>query len=128
MSVRAKICGLSTAEALHAALRGGAQFAGFMFYPPSRRNVTPDLAAALAGLVPEHVTRVGVFVDPTDDLLGGVLERVPLDLLQLHGSENPRRIAEIKARFAKPVMKVIPIAGPEDPDAAVPYLEIADWL
>lgn len=128
MSVQAKICGLSTAEALHAALRGGARFVGLMFYPPSRRNVTLELAAGLAGLVPEHVTRVGVFVDPTDALLTGVLERVPLDLLQLHGSENPRRVAEIKARCAKPVMKVIPIAGPEDPDAAVPYLEIADWL
>lgn len=128
MSVRAKICGLSTAEALHAALRGGARFVGFMFYPASRRNVTPELAAALAGLVPEGVTRVGVFVDPADALLAGLLERVPLDLLQLHGSESPRRVAEIKARFGKPVMKVIPIAGPADPDAAVPYLEIADWL
>lgn len=128
MSVAAKICGLSTAEALHAAIRGGARFVGFMFYPASRRNVTPELAAALAGLVPESVTRVGVFVDPTDALLSGVLDRVRLDLLQLHGSEDPRRVAEIRARFGKPVMKAIPIAGPEDPEAAMPYLEVADWL
>ena len=128
MTVHAKICGLSTAEALHAAIRGGARFVGFMFYPASRRNVTPELAAALAGLVPERVTRVGVFVDPTEALLAGVLDRVPLDLLQLHGSEDPRRVAEIKARFGKPVMKVIPIAGAEDPEAAAPYLEVADWL
>ncbi len=128
MSVAAKICGLSSAEALHAAIRGGARFVGFVFYPASRRNVTPELAAALASLVPEGVTRVGLFVDPTDALLSGALERVPLDLLQLHGSENPRRVAEIKARFGKPVMKAIPIAGPEDPDAAVPYLEVVDWL
>ncbi len=128
MSVAAKICGLSSAEALHAAIRGGARFVGFVFYPASRRNVTPELAAALASLVPEGVTRVGLFVDPTDALLSGALERVPLDLLQLHGSENPRRVAEIKARFGKPVMKAIPIAGPEDPDAAVPYLQVVDWL
>ena len=128
MSVAAKICGLSTAEALHAAIRGGARFVGFMFYPASRRNVTPELAAALAGLVPEGVTRVGVFVDPTDALLAGVLDRVRLDLLQLHGSEDPRRVAEIRARLGKPVMKAIPIAGPEDPEAAMPYLEVADWL
>ena len=128
MSVAAKICGLSSGDALHAAIRGGARFVGFMFYPASRRNVTPELAAALAALVPENVTRVGVFVDPTDALLSGVVGRVPLDLLQLHGSENPRRVADIKARFAKPVMKVIPIAGPEDPEAATPYLEVADWL
>ena len=74
------------------------------------------------------MTRVGVFVDPTDALLAGVLDRVRLDLLQLHGSEDPRRVAEIRARFGKPVMKAIPIAGPEDPEAAMPYLEVADWL
>lgn len=128
MSVQAKICGLSTAEALHTAIRGGARFVGLVFYPPSRRNVTPELAAALAASVPESITRVGLFVDPTDDLLAGVLERVPLDLLQLHGSETPRRVAEIKARFGKAVMKAIPIAAPEDPDAALPYLDVVDWL
>lgn len=128
MSVRAKICGLASAEALQAAIRGGARFVGFVFYPPSRRNVTPELAAALAALVPEGVTRVGLFVDPADALLEGVLERVPLDLLQLHGSESPRRVAEIKARFGMPAMKAISIAGPEDPDAALPYLDVADWL
>jgi phosphoribosylanthranilate isomerase len=128
MSVQAKICGLSTAEALHAAIRGGARFVGFVFYPASRRNVTPEIAAALAASVPGDVTRVGLFVDPTDALLSGVLERVPLDLLQLHGSESPRRVAEIKACFGRRVMKAVPIAGPEDPDAAVPYLDVADWL
>ena len=53
---------------------------------------------------------------------------MPLDLLQFHGSEDPRRVAEVKSRFGKPVMKAIPIAGPCDPDAAIPYLEVADWL
>src|SRR5262249_41504549 len=128
MSVDAKICGLSTAEALQTAIGGGARFVGFVFYPASRRNVTPELAAALAALVPEGVTRVGLFVDPSDAMLSGVLERVPLDLLQLHGSETPRRVADIKARFARPVMKAIPIASAKDPDAAEPYLDVADWL
>jgi phosphoribosylanthranilate isomerase len=128
MSVQAKICGLSSAEALHAAIRGGARFVGFVFYPASQRNVTPELAEALAALVPERITRVGLFVDPTDALLAGVLARVPLDLLQLHGVESPRRVAEIKTRFGKPVMKAISIAAPEDPDAALPYLDAADWL
>jgi phosphoribosylanthranilate isomerase len=128
MSVQAKICGLSSSEALHAAIGGGARFVGFVFYPASRRNVTPELAEALAALVPERITRVGLFVDPTDALLAGVLARAPLDLLQLHGGENPRRVAEIRARFGKPVMKAIPIAAPEDPDAALPYLDVADWL
>jgi phosphoribosylanthranilate isomerase len=128
MTVQAKICGLSSGEAVNAAIKGGARFVGFVFYPASRRSVTPELAAALAALVPEGVTRVGLFVDPADALLAGVLGRVPLDLLQLHGAESPRRVADLKERFGKPVMKAIPIAGPEDPDAALPYLEVADWL
>ena len=128
MSVQAKICGLSSAEALDAAIRGGARFVGFVFYPASPRHLTPERAAALVARVPERVTRVGLFVDPADAQLAGVLERAPLDLLQLHGSENPRRVAEIKARFGTPVMKAIPIAAPEDPDAAIPYLDVADWL
>jgi phosphoribosylanthranilate isomerase len=128
MSVQAKICGLSSAEALDAAIRGGARFVGFVFYPASPRHLTPERAAALVARVPEGVTRVGLLVDPTDAQLAGVLERVPLDLLQLHGSENPRRVAEIKARFGTPVMKAISIAGPEDPEAAIPYLDVADWL
>jgi phosphoribosylanthranilate isomerase len=128
MTVQAKICGLSSREAVNAAIKGGARFVGFVFYPASRRNVTPELAAALAALVPEGVTRVGLFVDPTDALLAGVLDRVPLDLLQLHGAESPRRVADLKGRFGKPVMKTIPIADPGDPDAALPYLEVADSL
>jgi len=128
MSVDAKICGLSTAAAVDAAVTGGARFVGFVFYPPSPRNVTPEQAAALASPVPSRITRTGLFVDASDAIIEGVLARVPLDLLQFHGKESPRRVAEVKSRFHKPVMKAIPIAGPEDPDAALPYLEVADWL
>lgn len=128
MSVDAKICGLSTAAAVDAAVTGGARFVGFVFYPPSPRNVTPEQAAALAAPVPPRVTRVGLFVDASDAVLEGVLGRVPLDILQFHGHEEPRRIAEVKSRFRKPVMKAIPVAGPGDPDAALAYLEVADWL
>jgi phosphoribosylanthranilate isomerase len=128
MTVQAKICGLSTAEAVAAAAAGGARFVGFVFYPPSPRNVTLEQAAALAARVPAGITRVGLFVDAPDATLSAVLDRVPLDLLQFHGKETPRRVADVKARFRKAVMKVIPIAGPEDADAATPYLEVADWL
>ncbi len=67
MSVSAKICGLSTAATLDAAVAGGASHVGFVFFPPSPRDVTPDRAAGLATRVPSHVARVGVFVDPDED-------------------------------------------------------------
>lgn len=128
MSIGAKICGLSTPESVAAAVGGEARFVGFVFYPPSPRYVTPDEAAALALGVPPSVDRVGVFVDPEDDLLEAVLGRTPLGLLQLHGSESPDRIAAIKRRFTRPVMKAIPVAGPVDLQQASRYFAVADWL
>lgn len=111
MSVAVKICGLTTADAVATAARHGAQYIGFVFYPPSRRNLTPEVAAALIGVAPPGITRVGLFVDAEDETLAAVLAKVPLDLLQFHGGESPERVAEVKRRFGKPVMKSIAIAG-----------------
>src|SRR5579885_2674958 len=128
MSVAAKICGLSTAEGVAAAARGGARYVGFVFYPPSRRNVTAKLAAALCAVAPAGVTKVGLFVDADDATLAAVLAAVPLDLLQFHGHESPERVAAVKRRFGKPVMKAIAIAGEADLAVAERYYGAADRL
>ncbi len=128
MSVAVKICGLATAEGVVAAARHGARFLGFVFYPPSRRNVTPALAGALCAMAPAGITRVGLFVDADDADLAAALEAAPLDLLQLHGSESPERVGAVKRRFGKPVMKAIPVAAEADLAAAPRYFGIADWL
>lgn len=128
MTVAAKICGLSTSETVAAAIAGGARFVGFVFFPPSPRNITPAQAAPLVRGVPAGVTRVGVFVDPDDDLLKRVLAAAPLDLLQLHGEETPERVAQIKQRFGKKTMKAIKIAGDDDLAVAPHYYKVADWL
>ncbi|HWI28832.1 MAG TPA: phosphoribosylanthranilate isomerase [Stellaceae bacterium] len=128
MSVDAKICGLSTAEGVAAAARHGARFVGFVFYPPSRRNVTPSLVAALAALVPEGITKVGLFVDADDATLSETLARAPLDMLQFHGRESPERVAWAKRRFGKPVMKSIPVAAESDLAQAGHYFGVADRL
>ena len=70
MSVAAKICGLSTEEAVTAAVAGGAAFLGFVFYPPSPRAVSAGKAARLGAAVPSGITRVGMFVDADDDTIG----------------------------------------------------------
>jgi len=128
MSVDTKICGLSTAEGVATAVRNGAQFVGFVFYPPSPRHLTPEPAARLAGSVPAGITRVGLFVDPDDELLATTLAKVRLDLLQLHGSESPERVAQVKHRFGKPVMKSIAVAAESDLAAAPRYYGVADRL
>jgi phosphoribosylanthranilate isomerase len=128
MSLQVKICGINTPEALTAALEGGARYVGFVFYPRSPRAVTAALAADLARMVPTGVRTVGLFVAPTDPELELVTGYVPLDLLQLHDDTPPERVAEIRARHALPVMKVVRVAGAGDLAAVPPYLEVADRL
>jgi phosphoribosylanthranilate isomerase len=128
MSVAAKICGLSSEEAVAAAVEGGASYLGFVFYPPSPRCVSPARAGALCEAVPEAVRRVGLFVDADDDAIGRALDAVRLDILQFHGSETPQRVAQVKARFGRPVMKAIPIAAAEDAASASRYEDCADLL
>jgi phosphoribosylanthranilate isomerase len=128
MSVAVKICGLSTPDGVAAAVRNGARFVGFVFFPPSRRDVTPAHAGALSALVPAGVTKVGLFVDADDDTLAAALAGAPLDLLQFHGEESPERVAAVKRRFGKPVMKAIPVAAEADLAAAERYFGVADRL
>ena len=128
MSVAAKICGLSSEEAVAAAVEGGAAFLGFVFYPPSPRSVSPARAAALCAELPTSVRRVGLFVDADNAAIEMALEAVPLDILQFHGHESPERVAKVKARFGRPVMKAIPVASAEDVTAASRYEDCADFL
>jgi phosphoribosylanthranilate isomerase len=128
MTVQVKICGISTPEAMTAALEGGAAFVGLVFYPPSPRAVMPEQAAPLAALVPDEVVTTGLLVDADDATIEGILKEVPLDLLQLHGAESPARVAEVKARFGLPVMKVVKLRQPGDLEAVEPYLAVADRL
>jgi phosphoribosylanthranilate isomerase len=128
MPVRAKICGITDAKAMRAAVDAGASHVGLVFYRPSPRYVTPAAAAALAALAPDSVTTTGLFVDAHDAEIDAVLGVMPLDLLQLHGSEPPARVAALKARTGVPVMKVIKVAVQSDLAAAAPYYDVADWL
>ncbi|NQV46967.1 MAG: phosphoribosylanthranilate isomerase [Rhodospirillaceae bacterium] len=128
MTIDVKICGLKTPLAVAAAVDGGAAFIGFNFFQNSPRFVTPDAAAVLATAVPDTVIRVGLFVDATDDDIGAAVASGALDMLQLHGSETPARVAKVKERFALPVMKAIAISTADDIATAHTYEAIADRL
>ncbi|MGH7059413.1 MAG: phosphoribosylanthranilate isomerase [Stellaceae bacterium] len=128
MGVAAKICGLSSEAAVAAAVAGGAAWLGFVFYPPSPRAVGPAEAARLCAGIPAGTLRVGLFVDADDAAIAAVLAAAPIDILQLHGGESPDRVAEVKTRFGRKVMKAVAIAGPEDVARAAAYQETADLL
>lgn len=126
--VSVKICGLKDARSVEAAVRAGARYLGFNFFAKSARSVGVELASELAVGVPVGVAKVALVVNADDRMLDDIVDRVPLDMLQLHGSESPERVAELRARYGLPVMKALGIAGPEDLVAIDAYSGAADQL
>lgn len=124
MPVTAKICGLSTPEALDAAVQGGASHVGFVFFPPSPRNVSFDQVRALIARVPAHVGAVGVFVDPDEALLGAALA-TGIQAVQLHKTA-PDRAAAIRTRV--PVWAAIAVKTRTDVSQAAAYRGAADRI
>jgi phosphoribosylanthranilate isomerase len=125
---KVKICGLKTEAALEAALAGGADYVGLVFFPPSPRNISPEAAAPLAAKARGRARVVALMVDPDDALLDAVVAAVDPDLLQLHGEETPERVAEVRRRWAKPVMKAVKVETAEDAEAALAYRGVADLI
>ena len=119
--IEVKICGINSSEAARSAAKSGADFAGFVFYADSPRVVTPEQAAAIAGSLPPHVKKVALFVDADDATIANVLSKLRFNMLQLHGSETPQRVADIKERFGLPVMKAFKIASASDLRMAKQY-------
>lgn len=128
MRLKVKICGLKSEAAVAAAAKGGAAMVGFIFYPPSPRAVTAAEAGALIAAAADGAQPVGVFVDPSDETIEATLASARLALIQLHGSETPARVAEVRRRFGLPVIRALPLSGPEDLARAESYEEAADWL
>ncbi len=125
--VAAKICGLRTAAAVRAAVRGGAAALGFVLVPASPRHLTPAEAAALAAGAPAGVARVAVLVDPDDPLAEAAAAFA--DVLQLHGREPPERVQALRARTGRAVWKGVGVAAPADvADAVARYGPVADRL
>lgn len=112
MSVVIKICGLRCAEALDAAAEAGADWIGLVFFRPSPRFVDVETALALARRLPSRIGRAGLFVEPSDEQIAAVLDRVPLDALQIYASAP--RAAEIRARFGLPVWRAVGVSAPAD--------------
>jgi phosphoribosylanthranilate isomerase len=128
MGVKAKICGISTPEAVQAALEGGAGWLGFMFFARSPRNLEPDAAARLAQPVRGRAKIVAVMVDPDDGELDRVVQALKPDLIQLHGAETPARARAVGVRAGAGVIKALPVSGASDLSAAEQYETVVDHL
>ena len=128
MDIRVKICGLTRPEDVAAVAAAGAQYAGFVFFEKSPRNVNIETARALALEAPVGLAKVALVVDADDAELDAIVGAVPLDMLQLHGHESPERVSEVRARYGLPVMKAVGVAEAEDMAQIALYEEVADQL
>jgi phosphoribosylanthranilate isomerase len=128
VSLIVKICGLSTPEALDAALDAGADMVGFVFFEASPRHVGFETARALGERVRGRAQKVALSVDAGDAQLDAIIEALRPDLLQLHGKETPARVAAVKQRVGLPAMKAIAVATKDDLAVVSAYAAIADRL
>jgi phosphoribosylanthranilate isomerase len=128
MNLTIKICGLRSPEALDSALDAGADMVGFVFFPPSPRHLDFALATALGARVDGRALKVALSVNADDDWLAASIAALHPDLLQLHGKETPERVAAVRARFVRPVMKAIAVETANDLACVPAYAAVADRL
>lgn len=128
MMIETKICGLSTEDTLQAAINAGSRYVGFVFYPPSPRNVDIETAAKLCKSAGENILKVGVFVNPDDEFLSTIIDQVDIDVIQLHGNETIERVQYIRAKYSKLIMKAIAVASVGDINRAREYEKEVDML
>lgn len=127
-SVRVKICGLGSEATLDAALDAGADLVGFVHFPKSPRHLDWETAGRLARRAQGRAERVVLLVDPDDTLLATAIAVLDPDLIQLHGRETPQRVAAIRSRTGRPVMKAIGVARPDDLIGLQAYGAVAERL
>lgn len=123
-----KICGIKDLAAMDAALEAGADFVGLVFFPPSPRNVSLQAGAELAARARGKALVAALIVDAEDVFVRLLADKVGPDLLQLHGTETPERVAEVRKRFGIPVMKALPVAEAADLEALPAYAAVADRI
>jgi phosphoribosylanthranilate isomerase len=122
-----KICGLSTPEAVSAAVDGGAAYLGFIFFEKSPRNLTPEAAARLVAPVRGGAVKtVAVTVDPDDALIDRLMATMRPDFIQAHGKETPARVRQIAERSGAGVIKAFSVSSASDVDQARAFETVAE--
>ena len=125
---RVKIFGLSSPEAIKGAAQAGATYGGLVFYEKSPRHLSLAKAREVALAAPPGFAKVALVVNPQDAFLEEMLSQVPIDILQLHGAEQPQRVQQIKQSTGLPIMKALGIATAQDLREIDRYAEICDQL
>lgn len=112
--VKIKFCGMMRPEDIAAANAVRPDCVGFIFWPKARRYVAPEQAAVMRSKLLPGIRAVGVFVDEDPEKIRDIAARVPLDMIQLHGSETEETITKVKEAAGLPVMKAFVIRSADD--------------
>ncbi len=128
MATIVKICGLTKSEPLEAALSGGADMVGFVFFEKSPRHLDLDQARRLSAQVRGRAEKVALVVDADNARIAAIVEALAPDWLQLHGAEKPERVAALRKTFGRPILKALAIAERCDFSRVSAYEKVADRL
>ncbi len=128
MPVLVKVCGLRTPDTIDAAIGAGADMLGFVFFSRSPRHVSCTDAMLLARHIGDRAHKVALTVNASDDELDAIVEALAPDMLQLHGEEEPDRVAAIRARYRLPVMKAVGVSTRDDVRQIDAYRSVADRI
>ena len=128
MALLIKICGLKTPEVLDVALESGADQVGFVFYAKSPRHLGLEAARLLGQRAQGRAGKVALTVNANDETLHAIIAALKPDMLQLHGTETPERVAVVRSHFGLPVMKALPISTRADLSPIRMFANVADRL
>lgn len=128
MTISVKICGITTEDALEAAIEAGADYAGLVFFKRSPRHLSLSRAAELARRAEGRISTVALTVNPRYGVLKAIMSKVRPDFIQLHGEESVERVAAIRRLTKAPILKAVKVGGPQDVIAAKAYESVADVL
>ena len=124
MSIELKICGINSKETIETIIKnGGCQYLGFVFYPPSPRNLSIENSKKLTLAVPNNIKKVAVLVKPKKDFVNLIKDQ--FDYLQLY-DVSPKETAELKLLSQKKIIQAIKIKSKEDVNLYNQYINIAD--
>jgi len=126
--VRVKICGITNTADMDSSIKYGTYYAGLMFFEKSPRFVNLSLARKLSLYAGSKIKKVAVTVNLNNQKLDEIVKKVPLDFIQLHGNETPKRVQEIKTRYKIPVIKAIGISEANDLNFISLFKDVADQL
>lgn len=125
--MKVKLCGLTESKSLLVAIENNVNFIGFVFYEKSPRNISCEKSAELAKLIPSHIQKVAVVVNPSLELLHNITSTLQPQYFQLHGSENKERILEIKKVFpCIKIIKAFSISGKSDLEQSLDFTDLID--